>query len=291
MDLNGKNAVITGATRGFGLEIAKAYLDAGARVKICGRNPERLAEADEALKFHAGDASRVLSASCDVAVKDDVDNFIASAIEVMGRVDILVTNAGVYGPMGGIEDVDWDAWTHAIEVNLYGTIMPVRAIVPHMKANGYGRIVNLSGGGATSPLPNISAYAASKAAVVRMTETLAGELADHNITVNAVAPGALNTPLQDELLAAGPDVVGAKLYEKIRSVREEDKGAPMEKGTALCVWLGSDASEGVTGRLISAVWDDWRDLPNHLDDLQGSDIYTLRRIIPMERGHEWGEVD
>ena len=118
---------------------------------------------------------------------------------------ILVTNAGVYGPMGAIEDVDWDAWTKAVEINLYGTILPIRAIIPHFKANGGGKIVNLSGGGATSPLPNISAYAASKSAVVRMTETLAGELAAHKITVNAVAPGALNTPLQDELLAAGPD--------------------------------------------------------------------------------------
>jgi len=291
MDLSGKNAIITGASRGFGLAVAQAYLDAGANIMICARNAKRLEEARAALAMHAGDESRVLAQPCDVADKTQVSALVQGAINAFGQIHILVTNAGVYGPMGAIEDVDWDAWTKAIEINLYGTILPVRAIIPHFKENGGGKIVNLSGGGATSPLPNISAYAASKSAVVRMTETLAGELADHNITINAVAPGALNTPLQDELLAAGPDVVGEKLYNKIKSVRHEDKGAPMEKGADLCVFLASSDSDGISGRLISAIWDDWRDLPNHLDDLNGSDIYTLRRIIPMERGHDWGEVD
>jgi NAD(P)-dependent dehydrogenase (short-subunit alcohol dehydrogenase family) len=291
MDLAGRNAIITGASQGFGYEVAKAYLDAGASIMICARNPEKLESARAALAEHAPDGAQVLAQVCDVSDEVQVSALIQAAISAFGKMHILVTNAGVYGPMGAIEDVDWDAWKKAIDINLYGTILPARALIPHFKANGYGKIVNLSGGGATSPLPNISAYAASKAAVVRMTETLAGELADHNITVNAVAPGALNTPLQDELLAAGPDVVGEKLYNKIKSVRQEDKGAPMDKGAALCVFLGSADSDGVTGRLISAIWDDWRDLPNHLDDLNGSDVYTLRRIIPMERGFEWGEVD
>lgn len=290
MDLRGKNAIITGASRGFGLAVARAYLDAGANLMICARNPQRLEAARAELAAHAGDTGRVLAQTCDVADKTQVSALVQAAITAFGRVHILVTNAGVYGPMGGIEDVDWDAWTKAVEINLYGTVLPMRAVIPHFKAHGGGKIVNLSGGGATNPLPNISAYAASKAAVVRMTETLAGELADHNVAVNAVAPGALNTPLQDELLAAGPAVVGEKLYNKIKAVRHEDKGAPLETGAALCVFLGSDASDGITGRLISAVWDDWRDLPNHLGDLDGSDIYTLRRIIPLERGHDWGEV-
>jgi NAD(P)-dependent dehydrogenase (short-subunit alcohol dehydrogenase family) len=291
MDLSGKNAIITGASRGFGLAVARAYLDAGANIMICARNPQRLETARAELADYAGDTARVLAQTCDVADKTQVSALVQTAINDFGQVHILVTNAGVYGPMGGIEDVDWDEWTRAIEINLYGTILPIRAIIPHFKANGGGKIVNLSGGGATSPLPNISAYAASKSAVVRMTETLAGELADHNITINAVAPGALNTPLQDELLAAGPAVVGEKLYNKIKSVRHDDKGAPMDKGAALCVFLASSDSNGVSGRLLSAIWDDWRDLPNHLDDLNHSDIYTLRRIIPMERGHDWGEVD
>jgi NAD(P)-dependent dehydrogenase (short-subunit alcohol dehydrogenase family) len=290
MDLTGRNAVITGASHGFGLEIARAYLNAGANIMICARNGEKLNAAQTELAELAGDASRVIAQVCDVSDKPRVDTLINTAIEHFGQIHILVTNAGVYGPMGGIEDVSWEAWAKAIEINLYGTVLPIRAVVPHMKANGYGKIVNLSGGGATSPLPNISAYAASKAAVVRMSETLAGELKDFNITVNAVAPGALNTSLQDQLLDAGPDVVGEKIYNSIKRVRETG-GAPMDKGAALCVFLGSAASDSISGRLLSAIWDDWGNLPNHVDDLTDSDVYTLRRIIPNERGFTWGEVN
>ena len=115
-----------------------------------------------------------------------------------------MNNAGVYGPMGSIEDVDWDAWVRAIEINLFGSILMCRALLPHFKAQRYGKIIQLSGGGATNPLPRISAYAASKAAIVRFAESLALEVRDEGIDVNAIAPGALNTRMMDELLAAGP---------------------------------------------------------------------------------------
>ena len=291
MDLTGKNAIITGASYGFGLAVAEAFIDVGASIMICARSLPKLNEAKTKLERKAGDGQRVLAETCDVSDESQVAALCQKAITEFGRVHILVTNAGVYGPMGAIEDINWAAWTKAIEINLYGTIMPMRALLPHFKANNYGKIINLSGGGATSPLPNISAYAASKAAVVRMTETLAGETKEHGITINAVAPGALNTSLQDQLLEAGPSVVGEKLYDRIKQVREGDAAAPMDKGAALCVFLASDDSNGITGRLISAIWDDWADMPNHRNEMEGSDVYTLRRIIPRERGFEWGEVE
>jgi len=137
-------------------------------------------------------------------------------------------------------------------------------------------------------MPNLSAYAASKAAVVRFGETLAEELQAFRIDVNSVAPGALNTRLLDEVLAAGPEKVGAKFYAQ--SVKQKEQGGtPLERGAALCVYLASAASDGVTGRLISAVWDPWEKLRDYLDDLRGSDIYTLRRIVPEERGKKWGQ--
>ena len=290
MNLSGRNAIITGASQGLGYAIAQAYLDAGANVVICARDAKKLLAARDRLAAHCGDERRVVEQVCDVSDPMQVSALVKVALDAFDTIHVLVNNAGVYGPMGSLEDVDWREWTKAIEINLYGTLLPIRALMVHFKANGYGRIVNLSGGGATSPLPNISAYAASKAAVVRMTETLAGEVAQHGITVNAVAPGALNTSLQDQLLEAGPGVVGEKLYEKIKQVRDGSAGAPLEMGAALCVFLGSDASAGITGKLISAVWDDWRDLPNHLEEL-GGDVYTLRRIIPKDRGYSWGEVD
>jgi NAD(P)-dependent dehydrogenase (short-subunit alcohol dehydrogenase family) len=198
-------------------------------------------------------------------------------------LSILVNNAGVYGPKGAIEDVDLDEWVRAIEINLFGTVYMCRAVIPIFKANKYGKIVNLSGGGATAPLPRISAYAASKAAVVRMTDTLAEELRDWNIDVNAIAPGALNTRLLDEVLSAGPEKVGKTFYE--RSLKQRDEGgAPIEKGAALAVFLGARESDGISGRLISAVWDNWQNLPARREQISGSDVFTLRRIVPKDRG-------
>jgi len=155
-----------------------------------------------------------------------------------------------------------------------------------MKRRGYGKIIQLSGGGATAPMPRVSAYAASKAAVVRFAETLALELAAHKIDVNCVAPGALNTKMLDEILAAGPQTVGDDLYKRLVK-QKESGGASLENAAALAVFLAAHDSDGITGRLISAVWDPWRDLPSHRDELVGSDIYTLRRIIPADRGKTW----
>jgi NAD(P)-dependent dehydrogenase (short-subunit alcohol dehydrogenase family) len=286
--LEGKAALITGANQGLGLEIARHYLDAGASVFICARNAELLASAAEELVARAGDADRVHSMAADVADVLQVGELAATATERFPQLSILVNNAGIYGPKGPIETVDWEEWTRAMAINVYGSILPVRALIPHLRGLGGGKIVQLSGGGATSPLPGLSSYAASKAAIVRFAETLALELAEDKIDVNAIAPGALNTRLLDEVLEAGPEAVGEDFYR--RSVEQQKSGGtPLELGAELAVWLGSSASDGITGRLLSAKWDPWRDLPEHRADLD-SDVYTLRRIVPADRGFDWGDV-
>ena len=196
-----------------------------------------------------------------------------------------MNNAGVYGPKGPIEEVNWDEWVRAIQINLFGTVYMCRAIIPHLKRLRYGKIINLSGGGATNPLPRISAYAASKAAVVRMTDTLAEELREWNVDVNAIAPGALNTRLLDEVIAAGPEKVGADFFQRSLKQKKEG-GVGLEKGAELAVFLASAQSDGITGRLISAIWDDWRHLPERRQEIAASDVYTLRRIVPKDRGME-----
>ena len=136
-------------------------------------------------------------------------------------------------------------------------------------------------------MPRISAYAVSKAAVIRIVETLAEEVRDNHIDVNAIAPGALNTRMLDEILDAGPEKVGRAFYE--RSVKQrESGGAPLEKGAELAVFLGSSLSDGITGKLISAIWDPWSSFREHLDELSSTDVYTLRRIVPKDRGKTWG---
>jgi len=287
-DLTGRSALITGGTRGLGLEIARQFLLAGAAgVCVCGRDPDAAQAAREELLGVAGERQEVLAEVADVSDLASVRGLVAATLARFPELTVLVNNAGVYGPKGAIEDVDWREWAQAVETNLFGSVLPARELVAHFKRRGYGKIVQLSGGGATKPMPGVSAYAASKAAVVRFAETLAEELRPYRIDVNAVAPGALNTRMLDEVLAAGPERVGETYYEQALE-QQRSGGVPLEQGARLAVWLASAASDGVTAKLLSAVWDPWEELLEHRADLD-SDVYTLRRIVPSDRGLGWGE--
>ncbi|HET7294378.1 MAG TPA: SDR family oxidoreductase, partial [Vicinamibacteria bacterium] len=245
-----------------------------------------LREAAEALERDKPAGRSVEWMAADAADPAAGPALVARAEAMLGPVTILVNNAGVYGPMGRLEDVDWGEWAEAVRINLLGTALMCRAVIPGMRARRYGKIVNLSGGGATAPLPRISAYAAAKAGVVRLTETLAEELKDAGVDVNAMAPGPLNTRLLDEVLAAGPEKVGHAFYGQALAQRLEG-GTPLARGAELAAFLASAASDGITGRLLSAVWDDWAAVARERERLSASDVYTLRRVVPADRG--WRE--
>lgn len=282
MQLQDRVAIITGANRGLGEVIARAFATQGANLVLAARDGTLLQQVAENLSHPAGQAIVWLTA--DISKLEDAEAICKKALDNFGRVDILVNNAGVYGPIGRFEEVDWQEWCDALNINLLGTLAMSRAVVPAMKRQGYGKIINLSGGGATAPLPRFSAYAASKAAVVRLTETLAHELAEFKIDVNAIAPGALNTRLLDQVLAAGSERTGEDFYR--RSLKQQEEGgAPLEKGADLTVFLASAQSDGLTGRLLSAIWDPWSEYadPAKREKLKPSDVYTLRRIVPEDR--------
>jgi 3-oxoacyl-[acyl-carrier protein] reductase len=155
-----------------------------------------------------------------------------------------------------------------------------------MKSRRHGKIINLSGGGATNPMPRMTAYAASKAAVVRFTESLALEAREFGIDVNSMAPGALATRMLEQVLMAGPEKVGPAYYKKMQDFMAKG-GMPIDAGAKCCVWLASSASDGITGKLVAAQWDPYEVFPEHAAELDG-DIYTLRRIVPRDRGKDWG---
>ena len=283
--LAGRNAIITGASQGLGKVIAEQFVREGANVVLCARNkPDLAATQKELVKLTR--KQKVLAHVCDVSNEAQVKEVVEFALHELGSVQVLVANAGVYGPMGPTESVDLAEWRQALDINLFGVLLPSRALIPHFKQAGYGKIVVLSGGGATNPLPNISCYAASKAAAVRLMETLAEELREFHVDVNAVAPGALKTRLIDQVLAAGPEKVGKAFFAKNKKWAEEG-ATPLELGASLCVHLASQESDGITGKLISAQWDPWKDLQAHRDELAKSDIYCLRRIVPEDRGKKW----
>ncbi len=288
MKLKNLNALITGSSQGLGKVIAEHFLREGANVVLCARDEKALFATRDELQKLAAPGQKVRAQACDVSSETQVKALTDFALAELGSVQILVNNAGIYGPMGPTESVDWQEWTRAIEINLYGVLLPCRALISHFKQAGRGKIVILSGGGATNPLPNISSYAASKAAVVRLMETLAEELRPHHVDVNAVAPGALKTRLVDEVLKAGPEKVGTAFFAKNKKWAEEG-ATPLELGAGLCVYLASPESDGITGKLLSAQWDPWQKLHEHRDELAKSDIYCLRRIVPEDRGKKWGD--
>lgn len=285
-NLNGRTAVITGGSQGLGKKIAEEMVNSGASVMICARNEEKLEIAKQELMSCAKKSQIISSYVCNVANQNDVKGLFEKTIQVLGNCNILVNNAGVYGPKGFTEDNDWDEWIRAFEVNLIGSVLTCRAFIPHFKGQGYGKIIQLSGGGATSPLPMLTAYASSKAAVVRYIETISEELSKYAIDANSVAPGALNTRLLDEILDAGPEMVGEDFYKRSLKQMENGGGCFITASELIC-FLASNESDGISGKLISAVWDNWDKFPGAISDIQKSNVLTLRRIVGSNVDMNW----
>ena len=288
LTLAGRAALITGGSRGLGLAIAGRFARSGAHVAIVGRDEEALSRARAAIVDARRIPSQIVrSFAADVVDEQRLTAVLASFAASAGPLTVLVNNAAVQGPIGEFDRIDWAQWSAAMAVDLLAPINLCRLVLPGMRSQGYGKIVNLSGGGATGPRPRFSAYATAKSGLVRFTETLATELRGTGIDVNALAPGAMNTQLLDQVLAAGPEAAGAE-YDEARR-RQSEGGTSTDRAADLAVFLASAASDGITGRLLSAVWDPWEDLAAHRDEIANSDVYTLRRIVPKDRGLTWGD--
>ena len=261
-----KTALITGASRGLGREIALAFSRAGADLALCARHAFDCAGATTKVTTHVADLSDVQACA----------PLIDAVLSAHGKIDILVNNAAIQGPIGSLETVRFAEWQSVFNVNLFAPARLCQLVIPRMQQTG-GKIINLSGGGAATPRPHVSAYGSSKCALVRLTETLAIELKSARIDVNAVAPGPMNTRMLDEVLEAGRSAV--PLEFDAAEKRKREGGAPLEKAAELVTFLASPASDGITGRLISAVWDEWKSLARRRDEIEGTDLYTLRRVV------------
>ncbi|HKA92745.1 MAG TPA: SDR family oxidoreductase [Acidimicrobiia bacterium] len=267
--------VITGAGRGLGRALAVHLATAGYEVALCARSTAEIEDAVREIEQVGGRAS---GHTVDVSDPNAVDELASRITEQHGPVWAAVNNAGVLGPVGPVDAVDAERWMQAIAVDIGGVFAVTRAFVPQMRRSGGGRVVNLSGAGigGPRPLPRVSAYTASKAAVDVLTEALAPELIGDGITINAVAPGPTPTAFLDDVLHAGPDLAGPQLHDD--AVRNHDATGCTDSFFALVHFLLGEESSWLTGKLLSARWDRVDDLVARRDQLVGTSLMTLRRI-------------
>jgi len=279
MKLAGKRAMVTGAGSGLGAAIAHRFAANGAALVLAGRRRSALEEvAGEIRKADA--KAKIVVCPADLAREDDIARLVDDAARALGGIDILVNSAGLNGPFGTIDEVDWPAWRAAFEVNFFGAVNCCRLALPHLRRAKRGKIILISGGGATAPLPKITAYGAAKAALVRYAESLALELGDA-VDVNCVAPGAMKTQITDQYLEKGKGVLPADFLARIEKLLA-DGGTPPARAADLVVYLASAESNGLSGKLISAVWDPWPFDDAKRKALMGSEAYTLRRVVPKD---------
>lgn len=282
-----KNVLISGASRGLGRHLAKYFWNEGFSLILISRN---LAD----LEVLRSDLSPRIEQSCDLIQCDFSDLSQIESLSDTFRarkfdVDVLINNAAVQGTIGDIREVIPSEMQRVFNVNLLAAIELCRIFLPGMKQRNYGSIINLAGGGGANARAYFHSYSASKAALIRFSENLALELNQTEIKVNCIAPGVMKTDMMKEILAAGLQKSGHVEFKTAENVMQSsDRNFNMV--TSLIGFLASPASNGITGKLISAKWDNWQIWPKFLDELTGSDVYTLRRIVGRDRNFGEGDV-
>lgn len=282
-DLQGKNVFITGGSMGIGFACAETCLEAGANVIICARNSGPLEDAVQKLKQNG--MGKISSFVADVSNKGQVESLFQDITSQVERVDGVVHCAGVYGPIGDVTEIDPEEWLEAVRINLYGSFLIAREACKYFKTTGGGSVVLFSGGGAATPFPRFTAYACGKVGVVRLTETLAKEMEPFHIRVNCIAPGFVITRFHDQTLKAG-ERAGKQFLETTKK-QIESGGVPPSVGAGAAAFLLSDEAKEISGKFVAAPYDGWASWPKYIKELAETDIFTLRRIIPKDRGMDW----
>jgi 3-oxoacyl-[acyl-carrier protein] reductase len=267
--VQGLCVLVTGAGRGIGKRLAIGFSQAGAKVGLLARTETELDLAKLEIEQADGTALKIRG---DVRQPDQMATAVDRMRGVFGGLDVLVAAAGVPGPIGPLLSAKPKAWNETLETNLMGVVNACRAALPCMMEKRSGKIILIGGSGAASPRPNFSAYAASKAAVVRFGECLAGEVSDSNVQVNTIVPGGAYTYMTDEILRAGEDRAGPKEVEEAEQVRITG-GVAADRQIQLALFLASERSNHISGKLIY-VTDDWKRFEN---ENMKPDSYTLRR--------------
>jgi NAD(P)-dependent dehydrogenase (short-subunit alcohol dehydrogenase family) len=241
-DLSGRTALVTGASRGLGEQIALALAQAGADVAVAGRQREHLDAVADAIR---GSGRRAAVIRCDVQQEGDITRMVDEAVQALARIDVLVCNAGIFRRMPTPE-VSLDQWSQELRTNLTGPFLCMKAVQPVMARHGGGAMINIASVAGLVGRANLAAYSASKAGLIGLTRALAIEWAPLGIRVNAIAPGQFDTEMGAPLMN---DPVALSAF--LKSVPLGRVGRPREIGL-LAVMLASAASAFMTGQVIVA---------------------------------------
>jgi NAD(P)-dependent dehydrogenase (short-subunit alcohol dehydrogenase family) len=263
--LVGQVALVTGGGRGIGRAVAEALAAAGAAVMVTARSSDQLAETESCIEAAGG---RVVALPTDVADPAAVAGLVAAAERRLGPIDLLVNNAGTSGTPGPLWEADPDEWWRCLEVNLRGPMLCARAVLPGMVARRRGRIVNVASSSATFAMPYLSAYFASKTALVRLTEVLALEAREHGVGVFALDPGSVRTAMSQASL-------GSPAGQRwLPGLADHPRIGP-EPAARLCLRIAAGDADALSGRYIS-VHDDLDALIRRAQQVSEGDLYTLR---------------
>ena len=272
--------VLTGASSGIGRYLTTTLVQVHEVWGIA-----RSESALSALKTDLGGNFSFTAA--DVSDWDSLAGVVTEIGKDWNGIDALICCAGVVTPIGPAMQADPRQWSDAVRINLDGTFFSIRAFFHLLKkASSRPKVLCFSGGGATGPRANFTAYASAKSGLVRLVETLSVEWANDPIDINAIAPGAIPTRMTQVVVDAGPDCAGQQEYANAL-VQQSEQDDAVDRVYDLIEYLLSSTADGISGKLISVRWDPWEDLAQHKDDLASSDIYTLRRIVPSDRGVTW----
>ncbi len=278
--LKDKVAIITGGSRGIGKAIAERFAQEGCNIMLASRTKSELEKTAESIKKKF--AVKISSYRTDIGYENEVASLIQKTIAKFGKIDILVNNAAIVGPTGEISHINGQEFFNTLKNNIGGTVFCTKAVIPHMKSQKQGCIINLSGGGGLYPLPYYDAYSASKAAIVRLTENFALELEKFNIYVTAISPGAVNTKMFDEQLKIGKNTIGEKNWQALQD-RLASGGDSIDKASELALFIACQNRKELNGRVISAIWDNWENISKQKEKIIDTDVFKMRRVVPKDR--------